>query len=148
LAGRKCLGVICTLKLDFEPGVVMSFEAAVNRKAIDIGRLSVEMTTSAGSGHPSTALSLAHIVTVLMYHQMRWDPKDPWNPNSDCLVVSEGHAVPFIYAALAALGGAIAPIGKRHDRSAGRAMTKQDALSLRECNAPIDGHVDPQVGGP
>ena len=64
----------------------MSFTAAVNRKAIDIGKLSVEMTTAAGSGHPSTSLSLAHLVTVLMYHQMRWDPKDPWNPASDRLL--------------------------------------------------------------
>src|SRR6185369_733537 len=66
----------------------MSFEAAVNRKAIDLGKLSVEMTTAAGSGHPSTALSLGHLVTVLMYHQMRWDPKDPWNRASDRLVLS------------------------------------------------------------
>ena len=79
----------------------MSFTAAVHRKAIELGKLSVEMTTAAGSGHPSTSLSLAHLVTVLMYHQMRWDPKDPWNPNSDRLVLSEGHAVPIIYAASA-----------------------------------------------
>jgi transketolase N-terminal domain/subunit len=83
----------------------MSFEAAVNRKAIEIGKLAIEMTTAAGSGHPSTALSLAHLVTVLMYHQMRWDPKDPWNGASDRLVLSEGHAVPIVYAALADLGG-------------------------------------------
>ena len=68
---------------------------------------SVEMTTSAGSGHPSSSLSLAHRVTVLMYHQMRWDPKDPWNPASDRLVLSEGHAVPIVYAAMADLGVAI-----------------------------------------
>src|SRR5215203_481724 len=85
----------------------MSFAAAANRKAVDLGKLSVEMTTSAGSGHPSTALSLAHIVTVLMYHQMRHDPKNPWNPNNDRLVLSEGHAVPIIYAAMADLGVAI-----------------------------------------
>src|SRR6059058_6321240 len=126
----------------------MSFQAAVNRKAIDIGKLSVEMTTSAGSGHPSTALSLAHLVTVLLYHQMRWDPKDPWNPASDRLVLSEGHAVPIIYAALADLGATITPIGKSHDRSAGRPMTRQDALSLREIDSPIDGHPHPQVGVP
>ena len=83
----------------------MSFEQAAQRKAIEIGKLSVEMTTSAGSGHPSTALSLTHIVTVLMYHQMRWDPKDPWNRGSDRLILSEGHAVPIIYAAYADLGG-------------------------------------------
>src|SRR5438094_2827490 len=98
----------------------MSFQAAVNKKAIDLGKLSVEITTSAGSGHPSTALSLTHLVTVLMYYQMRWDPKDPWNPASDRLVLSEGHAVPIIYAAYADLGGMITPIGKAHDRSAAK----------------------------
>src|SRR5438045_3569994 len=108
----------------------MSFAQAINRKAVDIGKLSVEMTTSAGSGHPSTALSLAHLVSVLMYHQMRWDPKNPWDPNSDRLVLSEGHAVPIIYAALADLGATIVPIGKSRDRSAGRPMTREAALPL------------------
>src|SRR5436305_10941243 len=102
----------------------MSFAQAINRKAVDIGKLSVEMTTAAGSGHPSTALSLAQLITVLMYHQMRWDPKNPWDPNSDRLVLSEGHAVPILYAAYADLSGYITPPGKSHDRSAGRPMTK------------------------
>jgi transketolase len=126
----------------------MSFADAANRKAIDLGKLSVEMTTSAGSGHPTTALSLAHLVTVLMYHVMRWDPKDPWNRRSDRLVLSEGHAVPIIYAALADLGATITPIGKSHDPSSGRAMTKQDAMNLRKIDSPIDGHPNPQVGVP
>jgi transketolase len=124
----------------------MSFESAVNFKAIEIGKLSVEMTTAAGSGHPSTALSLAHLVTVLMYHQMRWDPKDPWNGGSDRLVLSEGHAVPIIYAALADLGATIIPLGK--GREAARPMTTSDALSLRAIESPIDGHPNPQVGVP
>lgn len=119
----------------------MSFASAVNRKAVDLGKLSVEMTTSAGSGHPSTALSLAHLVTVLMYHQMRWDPKDPWNPASDRLVLSEGHAVPIIYAALADLGAAI---GKT--KAEARPMTKQDAMNLRAIDSPIDGHPNPDLG--
>jgi len=121
----------------------MSFESAVNRKAIDIGKLSVEMTTAAGSGHPSTAMSLAHIVTVLMYHQMRWDPKDPWNRASDRLVLSEGHAVPIIYAAYADIGGMI---GK--NKAEARAMTREDALSLRAIESPVDGHPHPQLGFP
>ena len=124
----------------------MGFESAVNRKAIDIGKLSVEMTTSAGSGHPSTALSLAHLVTVLMYHQMRWDPKDPWNPASDRLVLSEGHAVPIVYAALADLGAMIVPLGK--GRESARPMTTADAMTLRAIDSPIDGHPHPQVGVP
>ncbi len=124
----------------------MSFVKAAEKKAIEIGKLSVEMTTSAGSGHPSTALSLTHLITVLMYHQMRWDPKDPWNPNSDRLVLSEGHAVPIVYAAYADLGGMIIPLGKGRD--AARPMTKQDAMTLRAIDSPIDGHPHPQVGFP
>ncbi len=119
----------------------MSFAAAVNKKAIEIGKLSVEMTTAAGSGHPSTALSLAHLVTVLMYHQMRWDPKDPWNPANDRLVLSEGHAVPIIYAAMADLGVAI---GKTKADS--HPMTRADAMTLREIDSPIDGHPNPGLG--
>src|SRR5271163_614472 len=121
----------------------MSLQAAINRKAIDIGKLSVEMTTSAGSGHPSTSLSLAHLVTVLMYQQMRWDPKDPWNPASDRLVLSEGHAVPILYAAYADIGGYIG-----RTKAEGRPMTRADAMSLRAIDSPIDGHPHPQVGFP
>src|SRR5688572_26572699 len=124
----------------------MSFELAVHRKAVEIGKLSVEMTTAAGSGHPSTALSLAHLITVLMYHQMRWDPKDPWNPAADRLVLSEGHAVPILYAAYADLGGVIVPTGK--GREAARSMTRDDAMTLRAIDSPIDGHPHPQVGFP
>src|SRR6476620_11876726 len=116
----------------------MSFAASINPKALDLGPLPVEMT--------STALSLAHLVSVLMYHQMRWDPKDPWNPSADRLVLSEGHAVPIIYAALADLGATIMPLGKGRD--AARPMTKQDAMDLREIDSPIDGHPHPQAGVP
>jgi transketolase len=119
----------------------MSFALAVHRKAVEIGKLSVEMTTAAGSGHPSTALSLAHLTTVLMYHQMRWDPKDPWNPNSDRLVLSEGHAVPIIYAAMADLGVAI---GK--SKSEAKPCTKDEVLKLRAIESPIDGHPNPGLG--
>ena len=119
----------------------MSFQAAVHRKAIEIGKLAVEMTTVAGSGHPSTSLSLAHLTTVLMYHQMRYDPKNPWHPAADRLVLSEGHAVPIIYAAMADLGVAI---GK--NPSEAKPMTREDALSLRAIESPIDGHPNPGLG--
>lgn len=124
----------------------MSFESAVNAKAIELAKLSVEMTTAAGSGHPSTAMSLAHLVTALMYHQMRWDPKNPWNPASDRLVLSEGHAVPIVYAALADLGAMIVPLGKSREQA--RPMTREDALTLRAIDSPIDGHPHPRAGVP
>ena len=49
----------------------------LHAKAIELGRLAIRATTSAGSGHPTTALSLAHLVTVLMYRVMRWTPAEP-----------------------------------------------------------------------
>jgi transketolase len=114
----------------------------LNAKAIDLGRLAIRATTAAGSGHPTTALSLAHLVTVLMYRVMRWTPAEPDNPGSDRLVLSEGHAVPILYAACADLGVAFGPDGQR------RAMTEQDLMTLREIGSPIDGHPNPVLGFP
>lgn len=119
----------------------MSFSSAVNSKAIQIGKLAVEITTAAGSGHPSSSLSLAHLVTVLMYRQMRYDVKDVWNPGNDRLVLSEGHAVPIIYAAMADLGVVIGKSAKD-----ARPMTRDDAMNLREIDSPIDGHPNPGLG--
>jgi hypothetical protein len=121
----------------------MTFAASVHAKAIELIKLSIEMTTAAGSGHPTSAASLAHLVTVLMYHHMRHDPTDPSHPAADRLVLSEGHACPIIYAAAADLGIAIG-----RDRAAWRPMTRQDALRLRDIESEIDGHPNPAEGFP
>lgn len=121
----------------------MSFEAAVHAKAIQLDHLCLDMTAAAGSGHPTTALSLGHLITVLMYHTMRWLPDDPRYPTSDRLVLSEGHAVPIVYAAYADLGGAI---GK--DPSDRRPMTKEDLMAFRSNDSMIDGHPNPMEGFP
>src|ERR1700749_2396225 len=97
----------------------------VHAKAIELGRLANSATTAAGSGHPTTALSLAHLVTVLMYRVMRWTPPQPGNPGTDRLVLSEGHAVPILYAACTDLGVAFEPDGRRP------AVTEQDLMTLR-----------------
>ena len=44
---------------------------ALQAKAIELGKLAIKATTSAGSGHPTTALSFAHLTAVLMYRIMR-----------------------------------------------------------------------------
>ncbi|MBA4040049.1 MAG: transketolase, partial [Planctomyces sp.] len=124
-----------------EPSV--SYEAAVHAQAIEIDRLSLEMTAAAGSGHPTTCLSLGHLVTVLMFSVMRWSPDYPDYPTSDRLVLSEGHAVPIVYAACAKLG---VKIGK--DPEARRPMTVEDALRLREAKSEVDGHPNPAEGFP
>ncbi|MGD9690073.1 MAG: transketolase [Phycisphaerales bacterium] len=121
----------------------MSFEAAVHAQAIELDRLSLEMCAAAGSGHPSTAMSLGHIVTVLMFSTMRWSPDYPDYPTSDRLVLSEGHAVPIVYAACAKLGVAIG-----RDPENRRKMTVDDAMKLRDGSSEVDGHPNPVEGFP
>jgi transketolase len=120
----------------------MSFEAAVHAQAIELDRLSLEMTAAAGSGHPTTAMSLGHIVTVLMFNSMRWSPDYPDYPTSDRLVLSEGHAVPVVYAAMARMG---VMVGKGEDR---RRLAVEDLKTLREWGSVLDGHPNPMEGVP
>jgi transketolase len=118
----------------------MSFEAAVHSKAIRLDTLSLEMCADAGSGHPTTALSLGQLVTVLMYHTMRWVPEDPGYPTSDRLVLSEGHAVPIVYAAFADLGAHIGQVGEQ------RPASTADLQDFRGTDSPLDGHPNPREG--
>ncbi|MBN1492152.1 MAG: transketolase [Phycisphaerae bacterium] len=121
----------------------MSLSNTVNAKAIELGKYVVRMTTEAGSGHPSTGLSLAHIVITLMHKQMRWDPADPWNAGADRLVLSEGHAVPIVYAAYADLGGVV---GK--SRAKCHTLTAHELDRLRTIDSELDGHPNPAEGFP
>lgn len=121
----------------------MSFEAAVHAQAIKLGKISLEMTAQSGSGHPTTCLSLAHLTTVLLYHTMRWSPDYPGYPTSDRLVLSEGHAVPVVYAAACDLGVAV---GKDSEKR--RKLTLGDAKTLREWKSELDGHPNPMEGFP
>lgn len=121
----------------------MSYSPAVHAKSAELGKLVLRMTTAAGSGHPSSALSIMHIVVTLMYKQMRWSPADPWNPNADRLVLSEGHAVPAVYAAYADLHGVVG-----HGPEDARPLTISDVDSLREAGSVLDGHPNPAEGFP
>ncbi|MDD4889486.1 MAG: transketolase, partial [Phycisphaerae bacterium] len=117
--------------------------AALNAKAILIDKYAILSTTAAGSGHPSSAASIGHIVAVLMYHQMRWLPGDPWSLANDRLVLSEGHAVPAIYPAYADLGGVVGP-----DKKHAKRLTLDDVLKLRKVGSVLDGHPNPALGVP
>ena len=121
----------------------MSFDSTINAKAVQLTKLSYEITGAAGSGHPSTAASLSHLVSVLMYQHMRYEPTNPMHPSADRLVLSEGHAVPIIYAACADLG-----VHYGTDKSNLKALTLDVAKTLREIDSPIDGHPNPIEGFP
>ena len=119
----------------------MNDKDKINSLAIAMARHVVNMTTASGSGHPSSGLSLVHIVGALMGKHMRWDPSDPWNPVADRLVLSEGHAVPAVYAAMAELGAVVG-----QDKASAEPVTAESILTLREIDSPLDGHPNPRVG--
>ncbi|MGB0716603.1 MAG: transketolase [Phycisphaerae bacterium] len=117
--------------------------ATAHTKAAELGKHVIRMTTAAGSGHPSTALAIGHLVYELMYKRMRYDLSDPWNTENDRLVLSVGHAVPMVYAAYADLGGTV---GKSKDDAF--ALKVDHLADLRELESVLDGHPNPAEGFP
>ncbi|MBI5724180.1 MAG: transketolase [Planctomycetes bacterium] len=112
----------------------------LDRKVIKLARQIVKMCTAAGSGHPSSALSVLHLTAALMYRVMRYEPKNPWNAGADRLVLSEGHAVPAVYAAYCDLGGAA---GRQEVPTY---LKFDDTLALRAAESLLDGHPNPAIG--
>ena len=85
----------------------------------------LEMTTRAGSGHPSSSWSAVEIVTALYFgNVLRFRPDEPWWPERDRFIMSKGHAAPLLYAALAHAG--YFPIG--------------ELKRLRDVGSPVQGH--------
>src|SRR6478672_9797154 len=90
---------------------------------------SVRSTTEAGSGHPTTCLSAADIVSTLFYAEMHYDPKNPQNPDNDRFVLSKGHAAPILYAAWAEAG----------------LFPREELLKLRRIDSDLEGHPTPRL---
>jgi transketolase len=65
---------------------------------------SVRAATSAGSGHPTSSMSAADLLAVLMTKHLRYDWDDPHAPGNDHLIFSKGHASPLLYAVFKAAG--------------------------------------------
>ncbi|MFN3527523.1 MAG: transketolase [Candidatus Altarchaeaceae archaeon] len=61
-------------------------------------------TTFAGSGHPGGALSSADIITALYFKKLRHNPKNPKWEKRCRFILSKGHSVPALYAALSLCG--------------------------------------------
>ena len=106
----------------------MADDSALFRMAQKLRRHSLESTTRAGSGHPTTCMSAADIVSVLFFDEMRWDPKDPSGRGADVFVLSKGHAAPILWAALKEAGA-----------------IDNDLMTLREITSPLEGHPTPLV---
>jgi transketolase len=65
---------------------------------------SIRSSTSAGSGHPTSSMSAADLIAVLMARHLRYDWDDPHASTNDHLVFSKGHASPLLYSVFKAAG--------------------------------------------
>lgn len=90
---------------------------------------SVRCAAAAGSGHPTSAMSAADLMAVLMSTTLRYDVQDPNDPHNDELLFSKGHASPLLYAMLRAAG----------------AITEQELLTYRKLGSRLEGHPTPRL---
>jgi transketolase len=90
---------------------------------------SIEATTAAGSGHPTSCCSAADLVAALFFGHMRYDPKNPHFYNNDRFILSKGHAAPLLYAAWAENG--FVPVA--------------ELLKLRQFGSDLEGHPTPRL---
>jgi transketolase len=65
---------------------------------------SIRCSTSAGSGHPTSSMSAADLMAVLLARHFRYDWQRPDNPANDHLIFSKGHASPLLYSMFKAAG--------------------------------------------
>jgi len=98
-----------------------------NELAAQIAVDSIRATSAAGSGHPTSSMSMAHLMAVLFADHLRFDVKDPAYRGNDRFVLSKGHAAPGLYATLKAAG----------------AFDDEMLLSLRREGSPLQGHPAP-----
>src|SRR6056297_2502754 len=92
---------------------------------------SIQMTSAAESGHPTSCMSAAEIMSVLFFHKMKYDPKRLNSLQNDGFVMSKGHTAPILYAAYAEAGS----------------IPVSDLQNLRTFDSPLEGHPVPRLEG-
>ena len=90
---------------------------------------SVRSSSAAGSGHPTSSMSAADLMAVLMSKYLHYDFADPANPNNDHLIFSKGHASPLLYAMYKAAG----------------AVSDEEMLTFRKEGSRLEGHPTPRI---
>ena len=98
----------------------------LSKKAVEIRKGIIEAVYHAQSGHPGGSLSVADILTVLYFHEMKIKPEEPNWEDRDRLVLSKGHCSPALYSCLANKG--YFPI--------------EDLKTVRKIDSYLQGHPD------
>ena len=88
---------------------------------------SIRCSTAAGSGHPTSSLSAADLMAVLLAGHLRYDFAHPDDPANDHLIFSKGHASPLVYALFKAAG----------------AISDDELMTFRKFGSKLEGHPTP-----
>jgi transketolase len=88
---------------------------------------SIRSSSAAGSGHPTSSMSAADLMAVLLAKYLHYDFGAPQDPRNDHLILSKGHASPLLYAAYRAAG----------------AISDEEMLTFRKAGSRIEGHPTP-----
>src|SRR5438094_6447723 len=99
-----------------------------NELAAQLGVDSIRCSTAAGSGHPTSSLSAAHLLAVLFAGHLRFDVGDPKNVANDRFVLSKGYASPLMWSVLKAIG----------------AIDDEQLMAFRRFDSPTEGHPVPR----
>ncbi|MEU6372232.1 transketolase [Streptomyces sp. NPDC046909] len=89
---------------------------------------SVRAADAAGSGHPTSSMSAADLMAVLLARHFRYDFDRPAHPGNDRFVLSKGHASPLLYASYKAVG----------------AIDDAELLTFRKLTSRLEGHPTPR----
>jgi transketolase len=89
----------------------------------------VRCSGQAKSGHPTSSMSAADLLAVLIDKYLRYDWSDPENPGNDHLIFSKGHASPLLYAVYKAVG----------------VVSSEELAQYRKFGSPLQGHPTPQL---
>ena len=79
---------------------ISAIEDLARQLRVDI----IRSSTKAGSGHPTSSMSAADLLAVLVTRHFRYDWQDPKSPVNDHLIYSKGHVSPLVYAVYRAVG--------------------------------------------
>ncbi len=90
---------------------------------------SIRCTTKAGSGHPTSSMSAADLMAVLLAEHLHYDFDRPDGPHNDSLIFSKGHACPLLYSAYKAAG----------------AVSDDELMTLRQLGSRLEGHPTPDI---
>jgi transketolase len=88
---------------------------------------SIRAAAAASSGHPTSSMSAADLMAVLMARYLHYDYDAPENPNNDHLIFSKGHASPLVYSMFLAAG----------------VITDEELLTFRRFGSKFEGHPTP-----